>query len=107
MNKQATIEKPLLVTLEGAELTLVGSDELPVMNVEVMTYGEEVRSIFFPMPLSEYLNLLKNNSLTGLPRNPNYPRFEMVTKGGEPLIEVTQDNIENSGISLKRTERAA
>lgn len=107
MNEQTAIDKPLLVTLEGAELTLVGSDELPVMNVEVMTYGEEARSIYFPMPLGEYLTLLKNNSLTGLPRNPNYPRFEMVTKAGEPLAEVVQNNIENSNISLKRTERAA
>lgn len=108
MNEQTTIDKPLLVTLEGAEVIVPSSKSRgPYMLVSVMDFSEEARSYNFPMTIDNYVSLLRSNSLSGIPKNPDYPRFEMIDKSGEPLSEVSQDNLEHFGIHLKRTERAA
>lgn len=108
MSEQTTIDRPLLVTLEGAELMLQGPNCEPVMNVQVMTYGaEEAKVLHFDLPLEEYVKLLQSNSLTGIPRNPNYPRFELLTTDGAVVSVEAIMNTADLELALKRTERAA
>ncbi len=108
MNEQTTIEKPLLVTLEGAEVIVpMDVNTPPYVMVNVMGFSEEAKSYTFPMLLGSYVSLLRSNNLSGIPKNPDYPRFEMIGSLDVPIVEIEQENLQDFGIHLKRTERAA
>ncbi len=105
MNKQATIEKPLLVTLECAEIIVPSNvNTPPYVQVTVMSFDEDAPLYHFPVTLDGYVSLLRGNSLSGIPKNPDYPRFNIVDASGEPFTgaNLSDDQLQNFGLQLKR-----